>query len=246
MAIFGEKYATEVRVVEICDPAPHVHDCFSKELCGGTHAPATGFIGGFQITSDGSVGAGVRRIEALTGAAAEAWVEQRLNTLNDVAGSLRATPDTLPDRVSQMRDELQTLRRRLAAVEAQTGASVAEQLAANPTQIDGVTVVAGRVDVDSAAALRSTGDEVRRRLDEAVIVLGAVANDRPLFIAMITPGLVARGLNAGRLIGGIARIAGGGGGGKPEMAQAGGRDATKLDAALAATADAVRAQLANG
>ena len=245
MAIFGEKYATEVRVVEICDPAPHVHDCFSKELCGGTHAPATGFIGGFQITSDGSVGAGVRRIEALTGAAAEAWVEQRLNTLNDVAGSLRATPDTLPDRISQMRDELQTLRRRLAAVEAQTGASVAEQLAANPTEIDGVTVVAGRVDVDSAAALRSTGDEVRRRLDEAVIVLGAVANDRPLFIAMITPGLVARGLNAGRLIGGIARIAGGGGGGKPEMAQAGGRDATRLDAALAATADAVRAQLAN-
>ena len=245
MAIFGEKYATEVRVVEICDPAPHVHDCFSKELCGGTHAPATGFIGGFQITSDGSVGAGVRRIEALTGAAAEAWVEQRLNTLNDVAGSLRATPDTLPDRVSQMRDELQTLRRRLAAVEAQTGASVAEQLAANPTEIDGVTVVAGRVDVDSAAALRSTGDEVRRRLDEAVIVLGAVANDRPLFIAMITPGLVARGLNAGQLIGGIARIAGGGGGGKPEMAQAGGRDATKLDAALAATAEAVRAQLAN-
>ena len=245
MAIFGEKYATEVRVVEICDPAPHVHECFSKELCGGTHAPATGFIGGFQITSDGSVGAGVRRIEALTGGAAEAWVEQRLNTLNDVAGSLRATPDTLPDRVSQMRDELQTLRRRLAAVEAQAGASVAEQLAANPTEIDGVTVVAGRVDVDSAAALRSTGDEVRRRLDEAVIVLGAVANDRPLFIAMITPGLVARGLNAGRLIGGIARIAGGGGGGKPEMAQAGGRDATKLDAALAATADAVRAQLAN-
>ena len=246
MAIFGEKYATEVRVVEICDPAPHVHDCFSKELCGGTHAPATGFVGGFQITSEGSVGAGVRRIEALTGAAAEAWVEQRLNTLNDLAGSLRATPATLPDRVSQMRDELQTLRRRLADVEAQTGASVAEQLAANPTEIDGVAVVAGRVDVDSAAALRSAGDEVRRRLDEAVIVLGAVANDRPLFIAMITPGLVARGLHAGQLIGGIARIAGGGGGGKPEMAQAGGRDATRLDAALAATADAVRAQLADG
>ena len=188
----------------------------------------------------------MRRIEALTGGAAEAWVETRLNTLNDVAGSLRATPDTLPDRVAQMRDELQTLRRRLAAVEAQTGASVAEQLAAKPTDIDGVAVVAGRVDVDSAAALRSTGDEVRRRLDEAVIVLGAVANDRPLFIAMITPGLVARGLHAGQLIGGIARIAGGGGGGKPEMAQAGGRDATKLDAALAATADAVRVQLANG
>ena len=245
MAIFGEKYATEVRVVEICDPAPHIHDCFSKELCGGTHAPATGFVGDFQIVSESSVGAGLRRIEALTGAAAEAWVEQRLATLDNVSDSLRATPDTLPDRVDQMRGELQDLRRRLAAVEAQTGASVAEQLAANPVDVDGVPVVAGRVEVESASALRSAGDEVRRRLDDAVIVLGAVADERPLFVAMITPGLVERGLHAGKLIGGIARIAGGGGGGKPEMAQAGGRDASQLDAAIAAVPDAVRAQLAD-
>ena len=245
MAIFGEKYATEVRVVEICDPAPHIHDCFSKELCGGTHAPATGFVGDFQIVSESSVGAGLRRIEALTGAAAEAWVEQRLATLDNISDSLRATPDTLPDRVDQMRGELQELRRRLAAVEAQTGASVAEQLAANPIDINGVPVVAGRVEVESTSALRSAGDEVRRRLDQAVIVLGAVADERPLFVAMITPGLVERGLHAGKLIGGVARIAGGGGGGKPEMAQAGGRDASQLDAAIAAVPDAVRAQLAD-
>ena len=245
MAIFGEKYATEVRVVEICDPAPHIHDCFSKELCGGTHAPATGFVGDFQIISEGSVGAGQRRIEALTGAAAEAWVERRLATLDGVSSSLRATPDTLPDRIGQMRAELQELRRRLAAVEAQTGASVAEQLAAHPADVEGVALVAGRVEVESASALRSAGDEVRRRLDEAVIVLGTVAGERPLFVAMVTPGLVERGLHAGKLIGGIARIAGGGGGGKPEMAQAGGRDAGQLDAALAAAPDAVRAQLAD-
>ena len=245
MAIFGEKYATEVRVVEICDPAPHIHDCFSKELCGGTHAPATGFVGEFQIISESSVGAGLRRIEALTGAAAESWVEQRLATLDGVSGALRATPDTLPDRVDQMRAELQELRRRLAAVEAQTGASVAEQLAANPVDVEGVAVAVGRVEVESAAALRSAGDELRRRLDEAVVVLGAVAEERPLFVAMITPGLVERGLHAGKLIGGIARIAGGGGGGKPEMAQAGGRDAAQLDAALAAVPDAVRNQLAD-
>ena len=246
MAIFGEKYATEVRVVEICDPAPHIHDCFSKELCGGTHAPATGFVGDFQIISESSVGAGLRRIEALTGVAAEAWTEQRLATLDNVSDSLRATPETLPDRVDQMRGELQELRRRLAAVEAQTGASVAEQLAANPVEIDGVPVVAGRVEVESASALRSAGDEVRRRLDDAVIVLGAVADERPLFVAMITPGLVERGLHAGKLIGGVAQIAGGGGGGKPEKAQAGGRDASQLDAAIAAVPEAVRAQLADG
>ena len=245
MAIFGEKYATEVRVVEICDPAPHIHNCFSKELCGGTHAPATGFVGEFQIVSESSVGAGLRRIEALTGAAAESWVEQRLATLDGVSGALRATPDTLPDRVDQMRAELSELRRRLAAVEAQAGASVAEQLAANPVDVEGVAVAVGRVEVESAAALRSAGDELRRRLDEAVIVLGAVAEERPLFVAMVTPGLVERGLHAGKLIGGIARIAGGGGGGKPEMAQAGGRDAAQLDAALDAVAAAVRAQLAD-
>ncbi len=244
-AIFGEKYATEVRVVEICDPSPHVHDCFSKELCGGTHAPATGFVGDFQIISEGSVGAGVRRIEALTGGAAEAWLEQRLSTLDDVAQSLRASAEALPGRIEQMRAELQQLRRRLAAVEAQTGASIAERLAANPIEVEGAAVVAGRVEVDSAAALRSAGDEVRRRLDEGVIVLGAVAGGRPRFVAMVTPGLVERGLHAGRLIGGIARIAGGGGGGKAEMAQAGGRDASRLDAALAAAAEAVRAQLAD-
>ena len=191
------------------------------------------------------MGAGLRRIEALTGAAAEAWVEQRLATLDGVSGALRATPDTLPDRVDQMRAELSELRRRLAAVEAQAGASVAEQLAANPVDVEGVAVAVGRVEVESAAALRSAGDELRRRLDEAVIVLGAVAEERPLFVAMVTPGLVERGLHAGKLIGGIARIAGGGGGGKPEMAQAGGRDAAQLDAALDAVADAVRAQLAD-
>lgn len=246
MAIFGEKYGTAVRVVEICDPAPHVHDCFSKELCGGTHAPATGFLGDFQIVSESSVGAGVRRIEALTGGAAEDWVEARLGTLNAVSGSLRASAETLTERIAQMRGELQELRRRLAAVEAQAGASVAEQLAANPIDVDGVSVVAARIEVDSAAALRSTGDELRRRLDEAVIVLGAVAVNRPLFVAMITPGLVERGLHAGRLIDGVARIAGGGGGGKPEMAQAGGRDPTRLDQALAAAAAAVRGQLNDG
>ncbi|MCY3572020.1 MAG: alanine--tRNA ligase [Chloroflexi bacterium] len=247
MAIFGEKYETAVRVVEICDPAPHVHDCFSKELCGGTHAPATGFVGAFQIVSEGSVGAGVRRIEALTGSAASAWTDQRLDALSEIATAVRATPDTAGDRIAQLQAEAAELRRRLQAVEAKTGATVAEQIAESATDIGGVAVAVGRVAVESAEALRRAGDEVRRRLSESkrqgVIVLGAVANERPLFVAMATEGAVAAGVNAGRLIGGVARIAGGGGGGSPEMAQAGGRDAEKLDEALESTLDAVREQL---
>ena len=247
MAIFGEKYETAVRVVEICDPAPHVHDCFSKELCGGTHAPATGFVGAFQIISEGSVGAGVRRIEALTGSAASHWTDGRLDTLSEIAGALRSTPDTVSDRVDQLRTELSEMRRRLQAVEAKTGATTAEALASAAVDIDGVAVAAGRVAVESADALRRAGDEVRRQLlangTEGAVVLGAEANGRPLFVAMATPGAVERGVNAGQLIGGIARVTGGGGGGKPDMAQAGGRDASKLDDALSTAVDAVRSQL---
>ena len=247
MAIFGEKYETAVRVVEICDPAPHVHDCFSKELCGGTHAPATGFVGAFQIISEGSVGAGVRRIEALTGSAASSWMDSRLDALNEIASAVRATPDTAGERIAHLQTEAAVLRRRLQAVEAKTGATTAEDLAASATDIGDVAVAVGRVAVESADALRRTGDEVRRRLTESgregVIVLGAVANERPLFVAMATDGAVAGGVNAGKLIGGIARLAGGGGGGSPEMAQAGGRHADKLDEALGSAVDAVREQL---
>ena len=247
MAIFGEKYETAVRVVEICDPAPHVHDCFSKELCGGTHAPATGFVGAFQIISEGSVGAGVRRIEALTGSAASGWTDARLDALNEIAGAVRSTPDTAGERIAQLQAEAAELRRRLQAVEAKTGATVAEDLAAGASEVGDIAVAVGQVAVESADALRRTGDEVRRRLlerdQEGVIVLGAVANDRPLFVAMATDGAVAAGVNAGTLIGGIARLAGGGGGGSPDMAQAGGRQADKLDEALGSAVEAVRAQL---
>ena len=243
MAIFGERYDTEVRVVEICDPAPHVHDCFSKELCGGTHVPATGVVGAFQIVSDGSIGSGVRRIEALTGAAAEAWIEARIDAVDEMSASLRATPDTVAGRLEQLREEAAELRRRLAAVEQRAGASAAQELAANPLDVDGVALVAGRVSVESADALRRAGDEVRSAIGEGVVVLGAEAGGRPLFIAMATDSAVSRGVHAGDVVKQVAKIAGGGGGGKPAMAQAGGRDASKLDEALAAAADAVRGQL---
>ena len=251
MAIFGERYESDVRVVEICDPAPHVHDCFSKELCGGTHAPATGFVGAFQMVSEGSVGAGVRRIEALTGAAASDWVDARVDALQDIADSVRATPETAAERIGQLRDELREAQRRLQAAEAKTGASAAADLASAAAAVEGIAVVAGRVAVESADALRRSGDEVRRLLSAdgesaAVVVLGADAGGRPLFVAMATDAAVAQGVNCGRLIGGVAQIAGGGGGGKPDMAQAGGRDAGKLDDALGSAVAAVRAQLAGG
>ena len=244
VAIFGEKYGTAVRVVEICDPDPAVHDCFSKELCGGVHVPATGFIGGLQIISEGSVGAGVRRIEALTGAAAEAWQQERLAVLSEIAELTKGTPVEAGDRVRALQAELDTARRRLAERERESGASSAAALADEAIDVEGVAVVAGRVEVESADALRQAGDEVRKRLGSGVIVLGAVSQDRPVFVAMVSDDLVAHGLHAGKLIKQVAGVAGGGGGGKPTMAQAGAKDASKLDAALAVVADVVRQQQA--
>ncbi len=244
VAIFGEKYGADVRVVHICDPDPATHDCFSKELCGGTHTPTTGFIGSFQIVSEGGVGAGVRRIEALTGAAAETWQADRLQLLNEAAEMLRSPAMDVPARLRALQEELEGARRRLAAADRSAGVGSAETLLAQAQDVDGVKVVAGRVDVASVDALRRTGDEVRRRLGSGVIVLGAVAKERPTFVAMVSDDLVQAGLHAGRLIKEVAARTGGGGGGRPEMAQAGGKDASRLDEALAATPEIVRAQRA--
>ena len=243
-AIFGEKYTTDVRVVEICDSDPQVRDCFSKELCGGTHAPATGFIGGFKIVAEGSIGAGLRRIEALTAAAADAWQRQRLDALEAVAGQLRSTPLDAPARVLALQAELDDARKRLAQVERQASAGSAAGLAEQAEQVAGVNVVAGRIDVASADALREAGDEVKRRLGSGVVVLGTVAKDRPVFVAMVSDDLIDDGLHAGNLIRDVAKLAGGGGGGKPHMAQAGGKDADKLDEALSAVPAIVEAQRA--
>ena len=244
-AIFGEKYETDVRVVEICDSDPRVHDCFSKELCGGTHCPATGFIGGFKIVSESSIGAGLRRIEALTAAAADNWQRQRLTALEAVAGQLRSTPLEAPARVVALQAELDDARKRLAQIERQASVGSTGGLAEQAQEVAGVNVVAGRIDVPSVDALREAGDEVQRRLGSGVVVLGALAKDRPVFVAMVSDDLIEDGFHAGNLIRDVAKLAGGGGGGKPHMAQAGGKDATKLDEALSAVPAIVEAQRAD-
>ncbi len=244
-AIFGEKYATEVRVVEICDPDPQVRGCFSKELCGGVHAPTTGFVGGFKIVSEGSVGAGLRRIEALTGAAADAWQRQRLDALDEVAGLLRTPPLEAVSRIQALQAELDQARRRLAEVEREASAGSAADLAEQAQDVDGVQVVAGEIATESADGLREAGDEIKRRLGSGVVVLGTVSNDRPVFVAMVTDDLTDSGLHAGHIIREVAKVAGGGGGGKPHMAQAGGKDAAKLDDALSAVPGIVASLRAN-
>ncbi|HXK33885.1 MAG TPA: alanine--tRNA ligase [Dehalococcoidia bacterium] len=252
MALFGEKYATEVRVVGICEPAalragnrqqtadsrgdaseahPHEMRCFSKELCGGTHVHRTGEIGTFVIASESSVGSGLRRIEALTGPLADAYVIEQQQALARLARRLNAAPAELERRIEALQAELDAERKRVQQLEREAGRGEADALLQAAEAIGGVRVVVARVQAANAEAMRDMGDLLRERLGSAAIVLGAVIDGRPAFVAMATKDVSGR-VHAGNVIKQVAAVAGGGGGGRPEMAQAGGKDASKVDAAL--------------
>lgn len=244
IAFFDDRYQANVRMVEYCEVRGHGHhhapECFSRELCGGTHLHTTGGVGHFQIVSDSSIGAGIRRIEALTGPEAETYVEERLALLDALGRRFKVPVAEVPARVDALEEQLQQERRRAEAQARQAAAGQAEELAAAAIEQQGLRVGIARVEAASAEALRELGDRLRRTLgDTAVVLLGAVVDDKPLFVGMVGPGAVDRGVRADALARAAAQVAGGGGGGRPEMAQAGGRDATQLDRALEAARQAL-------
>ena len=258
MALFGEKYTADVRVVGICEPhletpsprstpmerGPGGEVCFSKELCGGTHCGRTGEIGAFVIASEESVGSGVRRVEALTGALADEYILEQKAALARLAHRLKATPAELETRVEAMEAELAAARRKAEQFQRQAGKAEVDQLIDLAERIDGASLVVARVPAASADAMREMGDLLRDKLGSAVIVLGAVMDERPSFMAMSTKDLTGL-VHAGNLIKQVAAVAGGGGGGRPEMAQAGGKDASKLDEALETARRIARESLAS-
>jgi alanyl-tRNA synthetase len=229
MALFGEKYGDVVRVVQIGDD----DKTYSRELCGGTHIQSTAQIGSLHITSEGSAAAGIRRIEAVTGRVAQELTQERLQTLEQTATLLKVLPEEVYQRtealISQVQErdkEIRTLERKLARVDF-------ERMLAQAQEVNGVKVVALRVDVLDVAMLREMSDWFRDRLGSGVVVLGTVINGKPSLIATITKDLTDQGLHAGKLVKEIAQVVGGGGGGSPTMAQAGGKDAARLGEALA-------------
>ncbi|MFP3897877.1 MAG: alanine--tRNA ligase [Dehalococcoidia bacterium] len=226
IALFEEKYGEEVRVLEIGQPP------ISKELCGGTHVNSTGEIGFFLITGESSIGAGLHRIEAITGRAAEGLVGSRLAALKTVARELEASVEEVPSKVKAVTSELEAERRRALSLERELSRKLAEDLLGQTEQVSGVTVLAARVPSLTMPVLREMGDIIRDRIESAVVVLATVHNGRPNFLAMVTPDLVARGFHAGDIINEVAKVAGGGGGGRAGMAQAGGKDAGRVDQAL--------------
>ncbi len=231
-ALFGEKYGDEVRVVRVGD--------YSQELCGGTHVHHSGEIGSAYITSETGIGSGMRRVEVVAGPAALEWVAGRLDLLERVAGAVGAPADAAADRVQALLAELQAARRDLRRLEAAVAAVRAEDLVERAQVVDGLKVVAARVDASSTDALGEVVDRVRGKLGEGVVVLGAVIDSRPMFAASASEQAQRAGVAAGALVGRVAKVTGGGGGGKPAFARAGGSDASKLDAALALVPELVR------
>lgn len=229
MALFGEKYGDTVRVVSIGDPEG---DDYSKELCGGTHVDSTAEIGSLRITSEGSSAAGVRRIEAVTGRGAEALIESRLAVLGSVAGSLRVRPEEVGDAVEQLRDQNRRLQQEIDELRGRLARQESQSLLDSAQQVDGLAVLAQRVQAENVDTLRQMTDWFRDKLGSSVVVLGAVIDDKPMLIAAATEDAVKRGIHAGNLVRDAAKVVGGGGGGRPNMAQAGGRDVEKLADAL--------------
>ncbi|MFN8590896.1 MAG: alanine--tRNA ligase [Thermomicrobiales bacterium] len=231
MALFGEKYGDTVRVVGIPD--------FSQELCGGTHVAMTGEIGPFLIVSEGSVAAGVRRIEAVTGDAAIERMLTQGRVLGESGRALRATWPELPAQIEALQERMRGLERENERLRGQLASARASDLIDRAIDVNGLRVLAVRADVDGKDALRQMGDRLRDRMGSGVVVLGAVIEGRPSLLAMVTPDLVAQGVKAGDIVRETAAIVDGRGGGRAELAEAGGKDAAKLDDALAAVAGIV-------
>ncbi len=240
LAFFGDRYGDVVRVVKM---AEDTSEPFSFEVCGGTHVSATGQVGTLLVLGESSIGGGMRRIEALTGRAAEAMFVEQTSLLEGLSRRLQTPVADLESRLDSYMQESEDLRRRLAAMERSLLRSEAEALLQQVADIDGVRVVSGRTSANDADGMREMGDFLRDKLSSCVVTLGALSDGSPILVTMVTPDLVERGLNAGAIARDAAKLMGGGGGGRPEMAQAGGREPGKLDAALAAVPGLVRASL---
>ena len=227
MALFGEKYGDRVRVIRIGD--------FSTELCGGTHLDATGQIGLFKVVSEGAVASGVRRIEAVTGEAARRHVWQEEAALRESAGLLKIPPLELPRRLQKLLDEQKQLEKQVQQLEARLAKNRAQELAAAAKTVAGVTVLAARIDGLDAEGLRSVMDTLREGMGPGVICLGSAVDGKVNLVASVSKDLSKR-LQAGKLVQEMAQAVGGKGGGRPDLAQGGGPDVSRLDAALAGVA----------
>lgn len=236
LALFGEKYGDVVRVVEIGD--------FSKELCGGTHVRRTSKLGFFKIISEGGIGTGIRRIEAVTGEGLLAYWHAQGELIEKMSNLLKVSSDGLLTRVEQLQVQLQEKEKELEQLRNKLMRAEADTLLDYVIDINGVKVLAVKVQAPDMESLRSLGDLLKHKIGSGVIILGSPLNGKVGFVSFVTSDLVTReGLHAGNIIHEVARVVDGGGGGRPEMAQAGGKNPARLEEALRRGQEIVRTQL---
>ena len=240
LAFFGDRYGERVRLIEIANG-----DIFSFEVCGGTHVHHTGEVGSVYILGESSIGAGMRRLEAVSGRAAERLVWERFNREDALAGSLNTTPPELSGAVQRIQDENDELRRQIEALERRNTLQAAEILLDTRQDVNGVSVLAARTEASNADGMREISDWLRDKMGSGIVVLGAVINDRPTISVGITRDLVDDGADAREYARELGKIIGGGGGGRPDMAQAGGRNADNLDSAINGAYDLIRQKTAS-
>jgi len=234
IALFGEKYGERVRAVKMGD--------FSLELCGGTHLHNTAPVGLMRIIGESSIGAGLRRIEAVTGLETLHLAQEDARLLDEAAARLHASKAEVPALIVKVQDGVKVRDKVIASLRARGAAASADDLIAAAQAVNDFRVVAGRVPDAPADALRNLADQLVAKLGSGVVVLGTVQDSKALFVAEVSKDLVKRGLHAGNLVREVAKMAGGGGGGRPDFAQAGGKDPSKIEAALALVRDLVQAQ----
>src|SRR5262245_13648035 len=223
LALFGEKYGDRVRVIRIGD--------FSVELCGGTHLDQTGQIGLFKVSTEGAVASGVRRVEAVAGPAALAAVARQERVLREAADLLKISPAEIPQRLRQLLEGQRALEKQLAELEARQARSRADELLAGARQVNGISVVTARLDGLDSDGLRAVVDRVRERMGSGVVVVASSSGGKVSLVSGVTKDLTSR-VHAGKLLQEVAKAAGGTGGGRPDLAQGGAKDASRLDEAL--------------
>lgn len=235
MALFGEKYGEIVRVVKVGN--------YSLELCGGTHVSNTGEIGLFKIVAESGIGSGTRRIEAVTGQYAYQYLEDQLKLLVESAGILKTRVQEVPERIVQLQEKVKELSRENESLRAKLNQAAAKELIDQVREVAGIPVLAAQVEARDMEQLRMMVDDLRKQLNDGVIVLGTVTGGKVQLVTSVSKSYVKEGLHAGKLIKEIATYCGGGGGGRPDMAQAGGKDPGRLKEALEKVDEWIQAQL---
>lgn len=231
IALFGEKYGDEVRVVEVGD--------FSMELCGGAHVKNTGQIGLLKILSEGSVGAGLRRIEAVTGRHAFNYLSESDSKLKQISAMLRTTPTDVISRIDGVNKNLKEKEKEIEHLKSRLSRASSEDIISKAYQINDANVLIEAIESEDMNSLRQNAEMLKDKLGSAIVLLGAITGDKVSLVCFISKDLVDKGLHAGKIIGAAARTAGGGGGGRPDMAQAGAKDTAKLQDALAVAREMV-------